>query len=202
VTWANSRRLACLCDDCQIYAHYLGRADVILDAHAGTDLSYATQARVEISKGRERLQAVRLRESGMLRVFAGCCRTPVAHVPSPQLAFVGIPHLFMRHGPGAASRDEILGPLVHRLQGKFGRGELPEGTYPGTPAKLWVKAMFSVLWDSACGRQRPSAFHDAATNTPLVRPTVLRSAELEALYAQLGPRGARQLQSGVTVGCS
>src|SRR5688572_9314938 len=98
VTPANANRLSCMCDDCQIYAHYLRRADVILDSHGGTDLSYATQARISILKGREQLQTVRLSATGILRVYAGCCRTPVAHVPSPKLAFVGIPHLFMDHG--------------------------------------------------------------------------------------------------------
>src|SRR5688572_15115771 len=103
VTAANSTRLACMCDDCQVYAHYLGRAAEILDAHGGTDLSYAVQSRVELQAGQELLRAVRLSQAGLLRVYAGCCRTPVAHVPSPQLAFVGIPHLFMRCGTGVAS---------------------------------------------------------------------------------------------------
>jgi len=30
----------------------------------------------------------------MLRLYAGCCRTPVANIPSPEIAFVGISHSF------------------------------------------------------------------------------------------------------------
>src|SRR5688572_11419007 len=60
VTPVNSRRLSCMCDDCQVYAEYLGRADEILDRHGGTDLSYATQNRVQVVEGHEQLRGVRL----------------------------------------------------------------------------------------------------------------------------------------------
>jgi hypothetical protein len=201
VSAANSRRLACMCDDCQVYAHYLGRADEILDPHGGTDLSYATQNRVSISTGRDRLRAVRLYETGVLRVYAGCCRTPVAHLPSPKIAFVGIPHLFLRCGAGGQSRDAILGPLVHRLQGRYCRGELPKGAHSGTPLGLWTRAMVRVAWDTACNRQQPSPFHEAGSYSPVVVPELLSSGELEGLRAHLERRNSRA-SPGVPLGCA
>jgi hypothetical protein len=30
---------SCYCDDCQAFAHFLGRADAILDAHGGTEIA-------------------------------------------------------------------------------------------------------------------------------------------------------------------
>lgn len=200
VTWANARRLSCMCDDCQVYARYLGRAGEILDEHGGTDLSYATQARVEILTGRERLAAVRLYAKGILRVYAGCCRTPVAHVPSANMAFIGIPHLFMRHGPRGETRDELLGPLVHRLQAKFCRGTPPSGAHPGTPVGLWAAATLSVVWNSLRGRQRPSAFHEERSERPLVIPTVLSAAELDRLRGASGK--LFQVQRRAPLGCS
>ena len=201
VTAASSRRLACMCDDCQVYARYLRRSGEILDTHGGTDLSYATQSRVSISTGRDHLRAVQLRETGMLRVYAGCCRTPVAHVPSPKIAFVGIPHLFMRCGAGPESRDAILGPLVRRFQGRYCRGEMPEGAHPGTPLGPWARAMMSVAWDTACHRERPSPFHETGSRAPVMVPTVLSASELEELRSHLehleAPIGARVRQ-----GCS
>ena len=181
VTPRNSRRLSCMCDDCQAYAQYLGRTGDILDAHGGTDLSYATQARVEMSTGRELLAAVRLHAKGILRVYASCCKTPVAHVPSPKLAFVGIPHLFMQRGPRGETRDEMLGPLVHRLQARFCRGEMPSGAHPGTPVGLLAAATLTVVWESLCGRQKPSTFHHAQSGEPIVQPTVLSAPELARL---------------------
>jgi hypothetical protein len=202
VTRANARRLSCLCDDCQAYAHYLGRTGDILDAHGGTDLSYATQARVEVSTGSELLAGVRLYAKGILRVYASCCRTPVAHVPSPKLAFVGIPHLFMRRGPRSETRDEMLGPLVHRLQGRFSQGEMPSGAHPGTPFGLWAAATLSVLWDSLCGRQTPSAFHDARSGEPVVQPTVLSAAELARLRGDAISAAAFRAGRRVPAGCT
>lgn len=177
----NSRRLSCMCDDCQLYAEHLGRAGEILDVHGGTDLSYATQSRMEILSGREHLRAVRLSRKGILRVYTECCKTPVAHIPSAKMAFVAIPHLFMRQGPGGVTRDVMLGPLVHRLQGRHARGEMPEGAHLGTPAALWVRAMARILWDSIRGRQKPSAFHTTDRNTPDISLTVLTETELARL---------------------
>jgi hypothetical protein len=199
VTASNSWRLACMCDDCQVYAHYLGREAEILDVHGGTDLSYATQSRITIAHGREQLRAVRLRANGMLRVYAGCCRTPVAHVPSPRLAFVGIPHSFLRCA--AAERDALLGPLRRRLQARFCRGEMPEGAHPGTPAGLFARSMLRVAWDTACRRHQPSPFHAAGSNAPLVVPTVLSESELEALRAHL-PQRLVALGAAQPLGCS
>lgn len=202
VTPANANRLSCMCDDCQVYAHYLRRADAILDPHGGTDFSYATQARTLILKGREHFRAVRLSATGLLRVYAGCCRTPIAHVPSAKLAFVGITHLFMRLGPGLPSRDEILGPLVHRLQGRYCRGELPEGAHLGTPLNLQIKGLGRVLWDTVRGQRAPSPFHEGPSSTPVVVPTVLSSTELEHLRAQLLIDGSPPAQDAWARGCS
>jgi hypothetical protein len=202
VTPANSRRLSCMCDDCQAYAQYLGRADEILDRHGGTDLSYATQNRVEVVAGSEQLRGVRLYPAGILRVYSACCRTPVAHVPSPKMAFVGIPHLFMRSRAAGITRDEVLGPLVLRLQGRYCRGEMPEGAHPGTPLGPWAKAMGQVVWDSMRGRQRPSVFHEASSNSPAVPVTVLSANDLQRLRG-LGTQGAAlPARSGRPQGCS
>jgi hypothetical protein len=203
VTWTNSRRLSCMCDDCQAYAHYLGRALEILDAHGGTDLSYATQTRVKILSGREHLRAVRLYPTGMLRVYSECCRTPVAHVPSAKIAFVGIPHLFMQQGPDGVSRDVILGPLVRRFQGRYSRGEMPKGGHRGTPAWPWARAMVQVVWDSLCGRQKPSAFHETTSGGTVMPLTVLSSMDLDRLRGRSAP-GAAELptQRRLPQGCS
>jgi Family of unknown function (DUF6151) len=106
-------------------------------------------------------------------VYAGCCRTPVAHIPSPKIAFVGIPHLCMRHGPLGESRDVMLGPLVHRLQARYCRGERPEGAHLGTPVRLRAGGLVKIAWDTLRGRQRPSPFHEAGADSPAVVTTVL-----------------------------
>jgi hypothetical protein len=180
-----------MCDDCQLYAHFLGSADTMLDAHGGTELSYATQSRVFLRSGVEHLQAVKLSEKGMLRFYTSCCRTPVANVPHPKMAFVGIPRPFMLHD--AAARDEGLGPLFRRFQGRFGRGELPDGAHLGTPVVPWLAAMISVTWDSLTGKHLPSPFHDGS-GTPVVAPQTLTATERNALAAFLPKRDPRLLR--------
>jgi hypothetical protein len=179
VTPENSNRLSCMCDDCQIYAHFLGRPSDILDASGGTDLSYATQSRVRLLTGTENIRAVRLSPKGIFRVYTSCCNTPVAHVPSPKLAFVGIPHTFMRCAD--LPRDVVLGPLVHRLQGRFCRGELPVGAHLSTPTWLRVSAGLRILWNTIRGMNRPSPFHQGLELLPVVEPRVLSAQELARL---------------------
>ena len=48
-------RLACYCDDCQAYAHYLDQANSVLDAWGGTDLFHLTPAQIVITAGPEQL---------------------------------------------------------------------------------------------------------------------------------------------------
>ena len=63
----NGRPLACYCDDCQSFAHFLGRADDVLDAHGGTDVFSMTLAHLEITEGADQLACVRLTAGGMFR---------------------------------------------------------------------------------------------------------------------------------------
>lgn len=182
VTRQNSSRLSCMCDDCQLYAHFLDRLD-ILDAAGGTDLSYATQARVRITDGLHLLRSVRLSSTGILRVYTACCSTPVAHVPSPKLAFVGIPHAFTRFQ--LFTRDEALGPLRLRLQGRFCRGELPAGAHLATPAHLRLRASLRILWDSVRRQHIPSPFHVGPRLLPVSEPRVLSPLEVARLREYL-----------------
>jgi hypothetical protein len=191
-----------MCDDCQTYAHFLGRAHVLLDAHGGTDLSYATQARIAISQGHEQLRAVRLRDGGMLRVYTACCHTPLAHVPFAKLAFVGIPHLALRFDPSTGTRDEVLGPLVYKLVARYSRGEPPHGAHLGTPLHLTLRGLWRMLWNTARGEQAPSPFHDSATGAPLMATTILSAEECERLRANVPSPAARATTGRFARSCS
>lgn len=200
VTPQNSSRLSCMCDDCQVYAHFLGRPD-ILDASGGTDLSYATQARVRISCGLHLLRGVRLSAAGLLRLYTACCNTPVAHVPSPKVAFLGIPHTFTRFQTQPFTRDQAFGPLVHRLQGRFCRGELPSGAHLATPLSLRLKASLRIFWDSVRRQNVPSPFHVGPHLSPIVEPRVLTPRELARLREYL-PAPPALAQGSFARGCS
>src|SRR5262249_31767225 len=82
-------RLVCYCDDCQAFAHHLGRAD-LLDPHGGTDIVQVAPASVAFDEGADRIEGVRLGPKGLYRWYAKCCNTPVGNTVSPAVAFVGI----------------------------------------------------------------------------------------------------------------
>lgn len=115
----------CYCDDCQSFAHFLGRADEILDAHAGTDVFSTTLAHLEINEGADQIACVRLKPDGMFRWYAGCCRTPIGNTfPSPKSPFISVVHSCMDHASDIRSRDEALGPIRSRANGRFAKGDL------------------------------------------------------------------------------
>ncbi len=54
-------RVVCYCDDCQAFARFLGRDD-LLDALGGSDICQMALARLRITEGREHLLGVRVPE--------------------------------------------------------------------------------------------------------------------------------------------
>src|SRR5687768_4861211 len=69
----------CYCDDCQAFAHFLGRADDVLDAWGGTEITQMSQARLAFVSGTDSIAAMRLTEKGLMRWYASCCNTPIGN---------------------------------------------------------------------------------------------------------------------------
>ncbi len=174
-------RLSCLCDDCQTYAHYLGRASEILDEYGGTDLYQTTPAQLTLSSGQEHLCCLRLSPKGLLRWYAGCCNTPIANtLHSAKVPFASVCHLFMDHTTDGRPRDEVLGPLRGRIQARFGHGKLPPDASPKAPARVILRSAASLLSGWVRGAQSPSPFFDSASKELVVTPYVLTLKERRA----------------------
>ena len=60
-------RVVCYCDDCQAFAHQLGRAD-LLDAKGGSDIVQVAPASLTFVKGQDRIAGVRLTPKGSVPV--------------------------------------------------------------------------------------------------------------------------------------
>jgi hypothetical protein len=181
-------RLVCMCDDCQAYAHHLGRAEHILDRNGGTEVFQLTPSQLTLTQGREHLRCLRLKEKGLMRWYAGCCNTPLANtLASPRIPFVGVPQPFMDHEGDGRTREQVLGPLLARVQGRFGIGELPADAYQRAPLGLIVRSLriLSAAWIK--GRHAPSPFFDASTGEPAVAPVVLSTEQREELRKHCGP---------------
>jgi|CZKU01.1.fsa_nt_gi hypothetical protein len=189
--------LICYCDDCQAYAHFLeraggrgGRSGAILDAHGGTEIFQMTPSQFQLTAGDEHLSLVKLSQKGLMRWFAGCCRTPVANtVSSARVPFVGVPRAFMESGADGNALDDALGPVIGYANARFATGEvggLPAGASSKVPLGLIGRGLRLLAGAWLAGKNRPSPFFHPSTGAPVVVPQVLTPAERE----QLRPNGA------------
>jgi uncharacterized protein DUF6151 len=70
-------RFVCYCEDCQVFARFLRRVDV-LDPAGGTDNVQMPAARVKLTAGTDAMGCLRL-SSTVLRWYSACCRTPIGN---------------------------------------------------------------------------------------------------------------------------
>ena len=107
-------RVFCYCKDCQAFARFLARADV-LDAAGGTDIFQMPPGRVKLTAGADALRCLRLSHKGVFRWYADCCRTPIANSAGQGFPVMGMIHSFMDRDffdrvANGRSRGEVLGP--------------------------------------------------------------------------------------------
>ena len=185
VSGSSGNRVICYCDDCQSFAHFLARADEILDTHGGSDIFQMAPARIEISAGSDRLACMRLTPKGLLRWYSDCCQTPVGNTtPSSQLPFVGLLHSFMDLDASTGERDAVVGPVRDRVQGRFARGDRStlDANDKFNPATLF-RILPMLLIARLRGLHTPSPFFDSETGETSVTPVVLGAKELQGVLA-------------------
>lgn len=167
----------CYCDDCQAFAHFLGRADDVLDAHGGTEITQMSQANVRFSAGTDKIAAMRLTPQGLIRWYAACCRTPIGNtLGTSAMPFIGVIHAFIA-APSAA-----LGPIRGRGWAKSAKGGRAAVPKDGSPDVVMIARVLAKLlrWRLR-GDHKRSALFDAETGKPRAEPRVLAAAEREAL---------------------
>jgi hypothetical protein len=182
----------CYCDDCQSFAHFLGRADTILDARGGTPIFQISAARVELTDGAEHLASMRLTPKGLLRWYAGCCRTPIGNTFSAGMPAVGVIERCLTTPQSVASLDHLLGPVRFRVFTRFARQPKPGTSSSSAPpietsrwatTKAVLRMLGLVVRARLGGAGRRSPFFDPATHEPTVQPSVLTPDELRAVEA-------------------
>src|SRR5215467_13480397 len=116
-------RFVCYCNDCQAFARFLERPDM-LDPAGGTDIFQMPPGCVKLTVGTDAVRCLRLSDKGVLRWYTDCCRTPIGNTaasprfPAPAAdrrpALISISHLlkpklvgFCRR-PGRAWRKKDL----------------------------------------------------------------------------------------------
>jgi hypothetical protein len=175
-------RVVCYCDDCQAYAHQLGRAD-LLDDKGGSDVVQLAPAALTFTKGQDRIAGLRLTSKGLYRWHTTCCNTPVGNTLGPAVPFVGIPvQSFDTPQP-----DDVFGTPMGAIQGKYAVGEPPAGS-TGFNLSLMLRAIGRVLGWRLGGKTWPHPFFARDTRAPIFPITVVSPERREALRALCGPR--------------
>jgi hypothetical protein len=91
---ASGFRLVCYCKDCQAFARFLDRADV-LDAAGGTDIVQMPPGRVKLTVGTDAVRSLQF-SNKVFRWYADCCGTPIANTASSaRVPFFGLVHSFI-----------------------------------------------------------------------------------------------------------
>ncbi len=176
-------RVVCYCDDCQAFAHQLGRAD-LLNAQSGSDIIQVAPASLTFVEGQDRIKGVRLTPKGLYRWYASCCHTPVGNTLTPSVPFVGIFASTFDHGSQRV--DEVFGPPTGAVFGRYATGDTPAGS-AGIKLSLMLGVLAKVLGWRLRGRVWPHPFFRRDTGAPVYPVDVLSQKEREALRAFCGP---------------
>lgn len=177
--------MICYCDDCQSFARFLGTPE-IMDGRGGTDIFQVPPAKVRITQGFDAVQCMRLSAKGMVRWYAGCCRTPIGNTVSGRVPFVGVIHSFRAREGNSPPPDDMLAKPVG-IWGRFAIGGAPPGVYDKGPVSVIARFALNIGKWWLTGQGKPSPFFDAKTGKPCVEPKVLTPAERDALRASSAP---------------
>ncbi|MEJ1158848.1 DUF6151 family protein [Prosthecomicrobium sp. N25] len=181
---ASVNRVICYCDDCQAFAHWLDRAD-LLDDHGGSDIVQLAPAAMSFTKGEEKIGGVRLTSRGLHRYYATCCNTPVGNMVSPTIPFVGVMAAVFR--TDGQDPDAVFRPPIGAIKGEFAVGETPPGSR-GISLWLMARAIAKVLKWRLSGWTWPHPFFDRASDKSRFVMTTVSPAERERLRLLSGSR--------------
>jgi hypothetical protein len=176
-TGRSAGRAVCYCRDCQDYARFLGSPVPVLDAQGGTEIVATVPRHLRFTAGADRLACMSLSEGGLLRWYAGCCRTPLGNTPRDRkVSYVGLVRACL---PGTdAALDASFGPLSMTLNTASALG--PVKKTPVAMAFAMVKILRNVVGSRLGGTYRDNPFF-TPSGAPVVVPVALSTAEREAL---------------------
>lgn len=185
-------RAICYCDDCQAFAHRLGRSE-LLDAKGGTDVIQVAPSALTFDRGVERIAGLRLSPKGLHRWYASCCNTPLGNTMTPSLPFVGIVASTLQVG-AAQGKEQGNGQALEQVVGKARGGILGQyaigGPPPGStkmPLGLVAHSLKLLLGWKLGGKAWPHPFFERASGAPTRPVTVLSREERDALRPKCGP---------------
>src|SRR5262249_938451 len=137
-------RFVCYCKDCQAFARFLDRPDV-LDPAGGTDIVQLPPAWVKLTAGADALRALRLSDRGVLRWYSDCCRTPIANTGGPGSPIFGMFFSFGDPDADGLSRGGVLAPPLCRIFERSAFGPLPPDAPPPPSLRAFGRRAVKML---------------------------------------------------------
>ena len=173
-------RFVCYCRDCQAFARFLDRPDV-LDA-GGTDIFQMAAGRVQLTAGTDAVRCLTF-SGKVLRWYAECCQTPIANTAaSPRFPVIALIRSFTSGEAGGRLRDEMLGPPPCRIYERSATGALPANAPPRPSLGVFAYRTVKILGWWVRGLGRPNPFFDNHTGASVSAPRVLTPSERAALW--------------------
>jgi hypothetical protein len=165
-------RFVCYCKDCQAFARFLERPD-ILDAAGGTDIFQLPPGQVTFTAGSEALRCLRLSDK-VLRWYADCCRIPIANTATdPRFPVVALIHSIIDFAAERRSPDALLGPPLCRIYEHYAIGPLPSNAAPPPSLRVFACRATKVVGWWMRGLAWPNPFFDDRTKAPRSVPQLL-----------------------------
>jgi hypothetical protein len=171
----SANRVVCYCRDCQAFARFLGQEGETLDAQGGSEVVQTLPKNVIFTQGTDALACMRLTDKGMVRWYAGCCKTPIGNtLENHKISFVGLLHNCLET-PGHSLQNSFGAVRTYAYpQGAIGD---PKPKATGMGATIWWLAKTILKARVNGDYQRTPFFTDGK---PIAIPHVLSSAEREA----------------------
>ena len=181
-------RVICYCDDCQAFAHQLGRAD-LLDRYGGSDTVQVPPAALSFAQGRQWIVGLRLTPKGLYRWYARCCNSPLGNTVGPALPFIGV--LAQAFDHDGQRVDDLFGKPIGAIMAKYAIGHPPSAS-KGFGLPLMLHVVPKVIGWRLSGMAWPHPFFERGSRAPLYPLTVLSEEQRQALRPLCGPRPAAQ----------
>jgi hypothetical protein len=166
-------RAVCYCKDCQAFARFLKRAELILDEHSGTHIVATVTRNVYLNQGLKALTCMSLSEKGMLRWYGSCCNTPIGNTPRDfRTPYVGLVESCLQSD--APSIEESFGPVRMVLSPRKAKGKVTATPFGNLVPLAGI--MKAVIGARLRGALKDNPFFDDKGN-PVASPRTLTPAE-------------------------
>jgi hypothetical protein len=171
----SANRVVCYCRDCQAFARFLGQEGETLDAQGGSEVVQILPKNVTFTQGTDALACMRLTNKGMVRWYAGCCKTPIGNtLENYKISFIGLLHNCLET-PERSLQDSFGAIRTYAYpQGAIGDPK-PTPAGMGATIRWFVKTILKARLNG--DYKRTPFFRDGK---PIAIPRVISSAERES----------------------